>query len=98
MKVIFNNLVSFKEYDQILAEVYGYMNATYNMMYFYDCLETLNNILLTGISGDPSGKIIECFDRECVGKLEVLIDLIATDIRENNFDIKNLGDYNFNVI
>ncbi len=98
VKVIFNNLVCFKEYDPILAEVYGNMNATYNMMYFYDCLETLNNILVNGAAADTTGTVLPAFDRECISKLEVLIDVVATDIRQCTFDIKNLSDYNCNFI
>lgn len=56
------------------------MDATYNMMYFYDCLDTLNTILVAGMS-DVTGEIIDAFDRECINKLEILIDIIANDIR-----------------
>ena len=97
VKVIFNNLSCFKEYDPVLAEVYGNMNATYNMMYFYDCLETLNNILMNGAPGDTTGTVIDSYDRECISKLEILVDIVATDIRQCSFDIKNLNDYNCNV-
>ncbi len=97
VKVIFNNLVCFKEYDPILSDVYGSMNATYNMMYFYDCLETLNNVLVNGMAGDTTGTVVEAYDRECISKLEVLVDVVATDIRQCVFDIKNLSDYNCNV-
>ena len=87
----------FKEFDPILAEVYGNMNATYNMMFFYDCLETLNNILVNGIAAGATATVIESFDRECISKLEVLVDVVANDIRQCAFDIKNLSEYNCNV-
>lgn len=81
-----------------MAEVYGSMNATYNMMYFYDCLATLDNILVRGGAADSTGTVATAFDRECISKLEVLVDLLATDIRQCTFDIKNLSDYNCNLV
>eukprot|EP00826_Nyctotherus_ovalis_P002734 TRINITY_DN10550_c0_g4_i1.p2 TRINITY_DN10550_c0_g4~~TRINITY_DN10550_c0_g4_i1.p2 ORF type:complete len:454 (-),score=118.84 TRINITY_DN10550_c0_g4_i1:100-1461(-) len=74
------------------------MNATYNMMYFYDCLAALDNILVRGAGADTTGAIASAFDRECISKLEGLVDLLATDIRQCTFDIKNLSDYNCNLV
>jgi len=68
------------------------------MMYFYDCLETLDNILLRGSTADNTGPVAGVFDRECISKLEVVIDLLVTDIRQCTFDIKNLNDYNCNLV
>jgi hypothetical protein len=93
-KIIFSNLAPFKEYDPVVAEVYGSMNATYNMMYFYDCLETLDNILLRGSTADNIGLVAGAFDRECISK----VDLLATDIRQCAFDIRNLSEYNCNLV
>lgn len=67
-------------------------------MYFYDCLETLNNILVNGEALDTSGAVIQAYDRECMSKLEVLVDVVATDIRQCVFDIRNLSDYNCNFV
>jgi hypothetical protein len=97
VKTIFSNLGCFKEYDIVLAEIYGHENAIYNLEYLYDSLETLENILINGELHDQSTQNINFFDRECLNKLESLIYGVANDITNGLFDLKllNLNGVNF---
>jgi len=47
MKTIFSNLSSFKDYDKVLKDIYGYLEPTYNFAFLTDSLRVLNNLMTT---------------------------------------------------
>ena len=96
VKAIFSNLSGFKEYDPLLADVFGHLGPIYNMEYLYDCLETLNNILTSDSAQNFVG-VQGCFDRDCLNKIELLIDSVAIDLKSNTFPLKNINHQNLNV-
>ncbi len=85
MKAIFSNLGCFKEYDNVLADLYGHLDATYNLGYLFDSLKTLNNVLSCGTKLS-----VNYFDRDCLTKLEMIIEIIATDIRNGTIESSQL--------
>jgi hypothetical protein len=95
VKIIFSNLACFKEYDNVLAEVYGFIDASFNPPFLIDSLETLGNILGKAVSPlDPS--VICLFDRECINKMEIVIDIILKELQDDSPETKTLFK-NFNV-
>lgn len=67
------------------------------MLYFYDCITALNNILFA-VHSDSTGVIIEAFDQRCVLRLEALIGMVANDIKDFLIDIDDLNAYNCNFV
>ena len=79
--MLFNNLASFKEYDSVLADVYGFMGVSYNVQFLFDSLEALSNIL-RNISTDPiAEELIGVFDRECFSKLQLILEVILVEMK-----------------
>lgn len=48
MKLLENSLFSFKEYDNTISSVYGYMGNSFNLQLLKAIIETLRNILQRG--------------------------------------------------
>jgi len=90
-------LIAFREYDSKVLETYGQVNPSYNMLYFYDCITALNNILF-GVNVDSTGLIIAAFEQRCLFRLEPLIDIVSHDIKQSLVDINSLNAYNCNFV
>jgi hypothetical protein len=95
VKSIFASLQDFKQYDPVLQRIYGFQNAIYNFRYVLDCFEILTNLLQCCLINQPS---ICYFERECLSKLELFINVISSDLSSHELDYNKFNETNPNFL
>lgn len=95
VKSIFASLQDFKIYDPVLQRIYGFQNAIYNFRYVLDCFEILTNLLQCCLINQQS---ICYFERECLSKLELFINVIASDLSSHELDYNKFNETNPNFL
>jgi len=91
VKLIFNNLSTFREQDDMLAEVYGFQGLYMNLPFLIDCINTLNTIIMYGYGskgGNTLNIFYESFDSENVEKLRQVLENLFEDKNELKSQMK----------
>ena len=101
MKTIFANLNSFKDYDKVLKDIYGYLEPSYNFAFLIDSLRVLNNLMTTtaGIA-DVNGFINEMTQQLELAnfeKLRAMMELFFNDIELHRIPLIQINK-NFNDV
>jgi hypothetical protein len=95
VKSIFASLQDFKQYDPVLQRIYGFQNAIYNFRYVLDFFEILTNLLQCCLINQPS---ISYFERECLSKLELFINVVSSDLSSHELDYNKFNETNPNFL
>jgi ribosome biogenesis GTPase A len=95
VKAIFSNLQGFKDYDAVLSEIYGYLDASYNFKYLTDSIQVLQNILnvTSGISNlnEYATVLRTLLEQANFDKLKSVLDTIFVDIKDKKIEYTQLS-------
>lgn len=95
VKALFSNLQGFKDYDSLLSEIYGYLDASYNFKYLTDSLQVLDNLLnfTSGITNiaEYANVMRTLLEQGNFDKLKGVLDIIFADIKDKKIEYKRLA-------
>ena len=95
VKAIFSNLHGFKNYDSLLSEIYGYLDASYNFKYLIDSIQVLLNLMTVtaGVTNlnEYANVIMALLEQGNLDKLRNVLDVIFSDIKGKKLEYKQLS-------
>eukprot|EP00743_Colponemidia_sp_Colp-15_P006188 GILK01006654.1.p1 GENE.GILK01006654.1~~GILK01006654.1.p1 ORF type:complete len:1082 (+),score=190.54 GILK01006654.1:102-3347(+) len=91
VKALFNCLSYFKEYDNILADVYHYLGPSFNFTFLQDALATLCTIVKKGDAAEQgrphaANLYASLFDRDCLERFRLTLQILIDELKKGVLD------------